>query len=165
MKLKLNSETTEFIIIGDKCARESLMQNFSHPASWKFTCTTDEVKNLGVTFDSGNTYASHITKLCWACYCHLKDLRCIWKFLRVESAALLAYSMVISQIDYCNSLLYGVNNIMRLNSKRFKMPIIELSLELIKQTTLLPNFKNYTGSPFPPYLVNSYHFYTTKKHL
>ena len=28
---------------------------------------TTEVKNLGVTFNSGNTFASHITKVCRSC--------------------------------------------------------------------------------------------------
>ena len=65
-------------------------------------------KNLGVTFDSGNTFASHITKVCRASY-HLKVFRRICKFLSVETAAMLANSMISSQIDYCNSLLYGVN--------------------------------------------------------
>ena len=69
----------------------------------------NEVKNLSVTFDSGNTFASHTTKVCRACYYHFKDFRHIRKFLRVENAALLANSMIHSQIDYCNSLLYGVN--------------------------------------------------------
>ena len=47
----------------------------SLPVSQKFNLPTNKVKNLGVTFDSGNTFASHITKVCYACYCHLKDFR------------------------------------------------------------------------------------------
>ena len=70
---------------------------------------TIKMKNLGVTFDSGNTFGSHITKDCHACYYHLKDFRHIRKFLIVETAALLANSMISSRIDYCSSLLYCVN--------------------------------------------------------
>ena len=51
----------------------------------------------------------HITKVCRACYYHLKDLRRVCKFISVETAALLANSMISSRIDYCNSLLSGVN--------------------------------------------------------
>ena len=83
-----------------------------------------EVKNLGVTFDSGNTFASYITKVCRGYYYHLKDFRHIHKFLSVETTALLAIS--------CNSLLYGVINITWLNSKRFKMLFVELFSDLIK---------------------------------
>ena len=61
VKLKLNPEKTEFIIIGDRQAILSPLP--------------DTVKNLGVTFDSGNTFTSHITNRCRACYYHLKYLR------------------------------------------------------------------------------------------
>ena len=57
---------------------------------------TNEVTNLGVPFDSGNTFASHITKVCFACYYYLKDLGRIHKFLSVETAALMANSMISS---------------------------------------------------------------------
>ena len=147
VRLKLNPEKTEFIIISDRQARESIMQKFPTQFLGNSISPTNEVKNLGVTFDSGNTFASHITKVCRACYYHLKDL--IHKFLSVETAALLANSMISSRIDYCNSLLYGVNkNTMWLNSKRFKMPSAELFSDLIKLAMLLPICKNYTGSPF-----------------
>ena len=47
--------------------------------------------------------------MCRACYYHLKDLRRIRKFLSVETAALLANSMISSRLDYCNILLYGIS--------------------------------------------------------
>ena len=99
VRLQLNPEKTEFIIIGDRQARESIMQKFSTQFLGNSISPTNEVKNLGVTFDSGNTFASHITKVCCACYYHLKDLRRIRKFLSVETEALLANSMISSRID------------------------------------------------------------------
>ena len=99
-KLKLNPEKTEFIIIGDRQARESLIQKFPTQLLGNSISPTNTVKNLGVTFDSGNTFTSHITKVCHACYYHLKDLRRIRKFLSVETAALLANSMISSGLDY-----------------------------------------------------------------
>ena len=109
VRLKLNPEKTEFIVTGDRQARESIIQKFPTQFLGNSISPTNEVKNLGVTFDSGNTFASHITKVCRACYYHLKDLRRIRKFLSVETAALLANSMISSRIDHCNSLFYGVN--------------------------------------------------------
>ena len=108
VKLKLNPEKTEFIIIGDRQARESFINKFPTQLLGNSISPTDTVKNLGVTFDSGNTFTSHITNMCRTCYYHLKDLRRIRKFLSVDTAALLANSMISSRLDYCNSLLYGV---------------------------------------------------------
>ena len=78
-RLKLNTEKTEFTVIGDRQARESLVQKFTTRFLGNFISPTNKVKNLGVTFDSGNTFASHITKVCRARYYHLKVLRRICK--------------------------------------------------------------------------------------
>ena len=98
VKLKLNPEKTEFIIIGDRQATDSLIQKFPTQLLRNSISPTDTVKNLGVTFDSGNTFTSHI-KVCRACYYHLKDLKHICEFLSVETAALLANSMISSRLD------------------------------------------------------------------
>ena len=143
MKLKLNPEKTEFIIIGDRQARESLINKFPTQLLGNSISPIDTVKNLGVTLDSGNTFTSHITYMRQPeCYYHLKDLRCICKFLSVETTALLVNSMISSRLDYCNSLLYGVSkyNVAKLQK------IQELFLDLIELVMSLPFFKNYTGS-------------------
>ena len=100
VRLKLNPEKTEFTVIGNRQARELIMQIFPTQFLGNSISPTNKVKNLGVTFDSGNTFASHITKVCRACYYHLKDLRRIHKFLSMETAALLANSMISSEIPY-----------------------------------------------------------------
>ena len=48
---------------------------------------------------------------------HLRDLRCIHKFLTVDTAVLMANAMVSSQLDYCNSLL----RLAKANFRKFKM--------------------------------------------
>ena len=72
------------------------MQKFPTQFLGNSISPTNEVKNLDVTFDSRNTFASHITNVCCACYYYLKDFRCIGKFLSVETAAILANSMISS---------------------------------------------------------------------
>ena len=109
VRLKLNPVKTKLTIIGNTQANESLMQEYPTQFLENSISHTNEFKNLDVTFDSGNTFSSDITKVCHACYYHLKDFRHIRKIFSVETAALLANSMISCQIDYCNSLLYGVN--------------------------------------------------------
>ena len=81
---------------------------------------TFPTQRVGVTSDSGNIFASHIATVCHACYNHLKDLRCIHKFLSVETAELLANLM----ISYCDSLLYGLNkyNVIKLQNIQNAFP-------------------------------------------
>ena len=126
--LKPNPEKTEFIIIRDRYVREFCMQKKSQLLGHSIS---SKVKDLGVTFDSGNTFASHITKVCCACY-YRKDIRRIQTSLSVKIAALQACSMISSQFPFCNSLLYAVNkyNVVKLNltKKTFKMALMELLL-------------------------------------
>ena len=124
VKLKLNPEKNEFIIIGQKAIRESLAPNFPVPLLQNNISPSVEVKNLGVIFDSDNSFDNHVAKVCRACYYHLRDLRRIRKFLGVETAILLANAMVSSRLDYCNSLLYGVSksNIAKLQSPECSLP-------------------------------------------
>ena len=58
VRLKLNQEKTKFTVIGNRQARESLMQNFLTQFFGNSISPTSEVKILGDTFDSGNTFAS-----------------------------------------------------------------------------------------------------------
>ena len=81
VKLKLNPEKNEFIIIGQKAIRESLAPNFPVPLLENNIFPSVEVKNLGVIFDSDNSFDNHVAKICRACYYHLRDLRQIRKFL------------------------------------------------------------------------------------
>ena len=52
VKLKLNPKKTEFIIIGDRQARECLINKFPTQLLGNSISPTDTVKKLGVTFDS-----------------------------------------------------------------------------------------------------------------
>ena len=124
------------------------MQKFPTQCLGNSISPTDIVKVLGVSFDSGNTFTSHITKVCCACYCHLKDLRRIHKFLSVQTAALLGNLMISSRLDYCNSPLYVVSKYNVTKHQKIQNALCRIVLDLIKQTMSVPFFKNYTASPF-----------------
>ena len=60
VKLKLNPEKTEFIIVGQKAIRKSLAPNFPVPLLQNNISPSMEVKNLGVIFDSDNSFDNHV---------------------------------------------------------------------------------------------------------
>ena len=74
VQLKLNTETTKFIIIGQKAIRQLLAPNFPDSLLQNNISLSVEVKNLGVLFDSDNSFDTHVAKVCRACYYHLHDL-------------------------------------------------------------------------------------------
>ena len=75
--------------------------------------------------------------MCRACYYHLKHLRRIRTFLSVDTAALLANSMIGSRLDYCNSLLYGVSkyNVAKLQKIQNALSRIVFRLDITSHVT------------------------------
>jgi hypothetical protein len=67
------------------------------------------VLNLGVWLDNMMTLDHHINTVCRACYCNIKRLAHIRRYLTVQSARVLAAAIVGSRLDYCNSLLVGTS--------------------------------------------------------
>ena len=140
VKLKLNPEKTEFIIMGQKATRESLAPNFPVPLLQNNISPSVEVKNLGVTFDSDNSFDNHVAKVCRACY-YLRDLLRIRKFLSDETAILLTNAMVSSRLDYCNSLLYGVSKSNIAKLQRVQNALCRIIFRLDKMSHVTPFLK------------------------
>lgn len=67
------------------------------------------VRNLGVTFDSEMKMNEHVDKITRICYGKLREISSIRKYVTREVAQTLIQSMVISHLDYGNSLLYGIS--------------------------------------------------------
>jgi len=86
--LTLNSSKTEFLLIG-------LQQQLTkiHNCS---LITTDSAWNLGFIFDSHLTFSDQISSLSKSCYYHIRELRCIRRYLDFKTASTIAKSIVHS---------------------------------------------------------------------
>ena len=62
-KLKLNSNKTEFIIIGTKQQRHKLSNHFLVKLLDNDISPSDSVRNLGVIFDSDFSFHKHISNM------------------------------------------------------------------------------------------------------
>ena len=138
------------------------MQNFPTQFLGNPISPTKKVKNLGVTFDSVNTLATHITKVCHACYYHLKDFRRIHKFHSVETAALLANSMISSRIDYCNSLPYGVNKYNVAKLQKIQNALCRIVFRLYKASYVTSYLQNLHWFPISYRILFKYNLITFK---
>jgi hypothetical protein len=65
----------------------------------------DAVRDLGVWLDSELTLRHHITQVATACYYHLRRLRQVRRRDGQNITACLMVSRILSQLDYCNSVL------------------------------------------------------------
>ena len=67
-KLKLNSDKTEFIIIGTKQQRHKLSNHFPVKLLDNNISPSDSVRNLGVIFDSDFSLHKHVSNICKSCF-------------------------------------------------------------------------------------------------
>ena len=109
-KLQLNDDKTESMIVGTRQKLSQLppslhlqLDNTSIPIS-------DSVKNLGVILDCSLTMTNFVSSTARACYFHLRRISQIRDYLTTEATTKLVVSLVLSRIDYCNSLLSDLPN-------------------------------------------------------
>merc|ERR1711947_57598 len=69
--------------------------------------STRTARNLGVTLDDGLSFSANIASVTRSCRFLLYNIRRIRPFLTETAAQVLIQALVISRLDYCNSLLVG----------------------------------------------------------
>ena len=106
-KLQLNSEKTEAMLTGTRQKLSSIsvntlqLDNTTVPLS-------DSVQSLGVVLDSTLSMENTISQTAKSCYYQLRRISSVRKYLSTEATVKLATSLILSRLDYCNSLLSGL---------------------------------------------------------
>jgi len=66
------------------------------------------VRDLGVYMDSELTMKEHVAKIAAACFYHIRRLRHVRHRVGQEVTQQLVLALIISRLDYCNSVLAGL---------------------------------------------------------
>ncbi|KAL7875959.1 hypothetical protein AOLI_G00109220, partial [Acnodon oligacanthus] len=100
--LKLSPSKTELIFIPASTGpHHDLAISFEN----SLIVPSVEARSLGVILDGQLSFSTHITNLTRSCRYLLYNIHRIRPFLTREAAQVLVQSLVISRLDYCNSLL------------------------------------------------------------
>jgi len=67
------------------------------------------VRNLGVLFDDDLSLAVHVNQLAARCNSSLRRIKSCRRALSRNASVNLINSLIVSKLDYCNSLLAGCN--------------------------------------------------------
>ena len=110
--LKLNDSKTEFLVIGNKQLTRKLKGVSSIKVGNTLVNAVDEAKNIGVTIDSQLEMAKHVNAVCRTAYMHMYNIGKIRSFLTEEAAANLVNALVTSRLDYANSILFDLPDIL-----------------------------------------------------
>ncbi|KAJ8405554.1 hypothetical protein AAFF_G00315340 [Aldrovandia affinis] len=103
--LKLNLGKTELLFLP---AKGSPMIDASITVEGSIVSPSQSARSLGVTLDNQLCFSSHIAVITQTCRFSLHNIRRIRLFLTQEATQLLVQALVISRLDYCNSLLAGL---------------------------------------------------------
>ena len=106
-KTKLNDDKIEFIIIGSRVQLNKVNISELSIGNLRVLRATS-VRNVGAWFDEKLKMTTHINKICQSVLYHLHNIRHIRKFLTYDNRKLLVQAVIMSRIDYCNSLLFRV---------------------------------------------------------
>ena len=68
----------------------------------------ESTKNLGVVLDSSLGFRSYIDSIVKTCNFHIRNLYMIKDFVNRKNLVTLVHSLIISTVDYCNSLFIGL---------------------------------------------------------
>ena len=65
------------------------------------------LRDLGVTLDSSLSFNQHLMNTCRSAFLELRRIGLIRKYLTVDATKTSVCSLVLSRLDYCNSILSG----------------------------------------------------------
>ena len=106
--LKINEDKTKIIVFGQPRFHMGLSITDVTTSSGEILEISDRVKYLGVLFDKFLNFIPHINEVTSHCYLLLSTIRRMRKYISQTQVELLVHAVISSRIDYCNSLLYGV---------------------------------------------------------
>jgi hypothetical protein len=106
-QLSLNPTKTEYLLIGTSQQRSKVAADLLSFSGCSIL-PSSSAKNLGVIFDPDLSLSKHISSVCQRSFHSIRILRQIRSSIDLNSAVLLANSLVSSNIDYCNALYFNL---------------------------------------------------------
>ena len=107
--LKMNPDKTEMIMLLPPSLKDvNIIKGCILPDG---NCIrfSDFVRNLGFILDQHLCMETHVNSVVSHCYKLLGDINKIRNLLSSKHTEMLVHAVISSRLDYCNSLLYGVN--------------------------------------------------------
>ena len=106
-KLKLNQEKTEFIVFASSTNEKHIVANnmFLNDANIPRSNT---VRNLGVYMDTQMNMMYHINDVKKRCFYYMRWIWGVRHLLTTQATKYVVHALVISRLDYCNSVLHGL---------------------------------------------------------
>ena len=141
----MNEDKTDVLLVTAK--RIVNLQHLPKFTNINSTCVkfSPAVRNLGVTLDSTLSLHQHVMNICRVAYLELRLINSIRNLLSVDAVKTLVCSLVLSRLDYCNSLLVGLPQYLIKRFKEFKMQQPDQYLKHPDLSTSHHSSRTFTG--------------------
>ena len=107
-KLKLNNSKTEIMLFGTKSSLANVNIASLEVAGTLIHVADGPVRNLGVILDHAMSMTPEVNRMVQSASFHLRNIGQVRKRLTEKATKSLVQSLVISRLDYGNSLLCGL---------------------------------------------------------
>ena len=145
-RLKLNDDKTEFMIIGTRAQLDKVNVSEIVVGQAKVPAVTI-VRNLGTWLDTNLTMSAHINETCQAAIYHLYNIKRISRYLSYDDRKSIVQAVIMSRIDYCNSLLVGVPSTQLSKLQRLQNAAARLVSNVAKYDHITPTLVNLHWLP------------------
>lgn len=135
--MKLNDDKTELIVFASP-SKFSLVRDLQIQIGDVKINQSSVVRDLGVHIDSCLTMAAHVNSICKAAYHQIRVIGHLRPYISQDTARTLVRSLVISRIDYCNTLLYGLPNTMIMKLQKIQNCAARMIFRLRKRSHITP---------------------------
>ena len=108
--LQLNPGKTEIIIFGSPSTLEKVEIKGVFLEHGICIRTISVVKQLGFRLDESLSFKQQVTVVKKVCFMMLRNIAKMKPFLTPQQIQTLVQALVISHLDYCNGLYYGINS-------------------------------------------------------
>jgi len=105
--LQLNPDKSEALFVGTVTQLRAVSSLKSVSVADVDLPVADSMRVLGVILDRRLTFDNHASAVARSCNYHARAIRHIRHLLMLDLAQMLACSLILSRIDYCNSVLHG----------------------------------------------------------
>ena len=134
--LKLNESKTECLHFVSRYRTGSSVSSISLDDG-PIQCAT-VARNLGVTFDNDLSLRTHVNNVCKSASFALHKIGSIRPFLTKATAHRLVQALVMSRLDFCNSLLFGLPDLQINKLQRIQNSAARLIVKCRKRESVSP---------------------------
>tara|TARA_B110000881_G_scaffold40031_1_gene32496 strand:+ start:158 stop:3112 length:2955 start_codon:yes stop_codon:yes gene_type:complete len=138
-KLKLNDTKTELFLVASSRLENSVSDlDLNLRIGGSVISPSQTVKNLGIIFDSCLSMKKHVSSLCRNINFHLRNLWRIRRFMDRSTCAHAVRSLILSRLDYGNSLLGGLSVTQTQRLQRLQNRAARLIYQVGRRTSAPP---------------------------